>query len=65
VLERRKSELSLLRDFEDAGELVICKEFGEDVADIAQLAQRLDENGLLEAVALDRRRLHGIVVGRL
>jgi hypothetical protein len=53
VLERRKSEISLLRDFEEAGELVICKEFGEDIAEIAQLAQRIDENGLLQAVALD------------
>jgi phage terminase large subunit-like protein len=29
VLDRRKSEASLLRDFEAAGELVICKDFGE------------------------------------
>jgi hypothetical protein len=28
VLDRRKSEASLLRDFEAAGELVICKDFG-------------------------------------
>jgi len=53
VLERRKSEASLLQDFEEAGELVICKAFGEDIADIAQLAQRIDESGLLQAVALD------------
>jgi phage terminase large subunit-like protein len=53
VLERRKSEISLLRDFEEADELVICKEFGDDIDEIAQLAQRIDENGLLQAVALD------------
>jgi phage terminase large subunit-like protein len=53
VLERRKSEISLLRDFEAAGELVICKTFGEDIDEIAQVAQRIDEQGLLQAVALD------------
>ena len=38
VPDRRKSEASLLRDFEAAGELVICKEFGEDISEITQLA---------------------------
>ena len=53
VLDRRKGEVSLLRDFEEAGDLVICKEFGEDVAGITELAQRIDGQGLLSAVALD------------
>ena len=53
VQERRKSEVSFLRDFEEAGKLVICKEFGEDIADIAQLALQIDEKGLLQAVTLD------------
>ena len=53
VLDRRKSEASLLRDFEAAGELVICKEFGDDIAEITELAQQIYENGLLQAVALD------------
>ena len=53
VLDRRKGEVSLLRDFEEAGDLVICKEFGEDIAGIAELAQRIEGRGLLHAVALD------------
>jgi phage terminase large subunit-like protein len=53
VLERRKSEASVLRDFAEAGELVIYEEFGQDIHDISQLAQRIDEKGLLHAVALD------------
>ena len=53
VLERRKGEASVLRDFEEAGELVIYEEFGQDIHDISQLAQRIDEKGLLHAVALD------------
>jgi len=53
VLDRRKGEASVLRDFEEAGELEIYDEFGQDIHDIAQLAQRIDEKGLLCAVALD------------
>jgi phage terminase large subunit-like protein len=61
VLERRKGEASVLRDFEEAGELVIYDEFGQDIADIAQLAQRVDERGLLHAVALDPYGVGAIV----
>jgi phage terminase large subunit-like protein len=46
VLERRK---------------VICEEFGQDIHDIAQLAQRIDEKGLLHAVALDPYGVGAIV----
>jgi phage terminase large subunit-like protein len=53
VLERRKGEASVLRDFEEAGELVIYEEFGQDIAEIAELAQRIENKGLLHAVALD------------
>ena len=61
VLDRRKGEASLLRDFEAAGELVICKEFGDDIAEITQLAQQIYENGLLQAVALDPYGVGAIV----
>jgi phage terminase large subunit-like protein len=46
---------------EAAGELVICKEFGDDIADITQLAQQIFENGLLQAVALDPYGVGAIV----
>jgi phage terminase large subunit-like protein len=61
VLDRRKSEASLLRDFKAAGELVICKAFGDDIAEITQLAQQIYENGLLQAVALDPYGVGAIV----
>ena len=61
VLERRKSEASVLRDFEEAGELVIYEEFGQDIADIAHLAQQVWEKGLLYAVALDPYGVGAIV----
>ena len=53
VLERRKSEASVLQDFERAGEFVICDQFGDDIAEIAALAKRIDETGLLHAIGLD------------
>ncbi len=61
VLERRKGEASVLRDFEEAGELVVYEEFGQDIRDIAELAQRIDEKGLLHAVALDPYGVGAIV----
>jgi len=51
----------VLRDFEAAGEFVIRNEFGGDISEIAQLAQRLYENGLLQAVAFDPYGVGAIV----
>jgi len=53
VLERRKSEASVLRDFETAGELRIVRNLGEDIVEIATLAERIDESGKLGSVGLD------------
>lgn len=61
VLDRRKGEASLLRDFEAAGELVICKDYGDDIAEIADLAKQLYDSGLLQAVALDPYGVGAIV----
>jgi len=61
VLERRKGEASVLRDFEASGELVIYEEFGQDIAEIAQLARQIDNKGLLHAVALDPYGVGAIV----
>ena len=53
VLDRRKSEASVLRDFEAAGELRIVANLGDDIAEIAALAERIDESGKLGSVGLD------------
>jgi phage terminase large subunit-like protein len=53
VLERRKGEASVLRDFEAAGELQIVAKMGDDIAGIAALAERIDESGKLASVGLD------------
>lgn len=51
-------EVSVLRDFAEAGELVIYEEFGQD---IAELAQRIDNKALLHAVTLDPYGVGAIV----
>ena len=61
VLERRKGEASVLHDFKAADELVIYEEFGQDIAEIAEIAQYIDNKGLLHAVALDPYGVGAIV----
>ena len=61
VLERRKGEASVLRDFEATGESVIYEEFGQDIGEIAEIAQYIDNRGLLHAVALDPYGVGAIV----
>ena len=53
VLERRKGEASMLRDFEAAGELRIVANLGDDIFEIAALAQQVDESGKLGSIGLD------------
>lgn len=53
VLERRKGEISALRDFEQDGDLVLCEEFDQDIAGVVEIARRIDQAGLLNAVGLD------------
>jgi hypothetical protein len=40
---------------------VICKDFGDDISEIIQLAQQIFGNGLLQAVALDPYGVGAIV----
>jgi phage terminase large subunit-like protein len=61
VLDRRKGEASNLRDFQDAGELTVYEEFGQDINAISQLAKRIDDKRLLHAVALDPYGVGAIV----
>ena len=53
VITKQASGQGVAASFEEAGNLVICKEFGDDVAGIMEIAQRIDESGALQAVALD------------
>jgi phage terminase large subunit-like protein len=53
VLARRKGEVSVLRDFEAAGELSIVDNLGQDLAEITDVCRRIDSTGRLAAVGLD------------
>ena len=53
VLARRKGEVSALKDFQDAGELSIVADLGDDLAEITELCRRVDATGRLAAVGLD------------
>jgi phage terminase large subunit-like protein len=53
VLTRRKGEASVLHDFEAAAELRIVQDLGEDIAEIAELARRIDGTGKLGCIGLD------------
>lgn len=53
ALERRKSEAARFRDFADQGDLTIVEEIGQDVAEVAALAERLADTGRLDKVGVD------------
>lgn len=57
VFERRKDIDARLRDFEEAGDLTVCKEVGDDVIGAVEIIQKLENAGLLPtespAIGLD------------
>lgn len=64
VLERRKSEAQKLRDLETAGDLTIVERLGDDVAEVAELCERIDRTGKLAHVGLDPSGV-GLIVDAL
>ncbi|UAK19638.1 terminase large subunit [Kluyvera sp. CRP] len=53
ALERRKSEISKLKDFERAGDLTIVKRVGEDIEQVAEYVSRIYEAELLDKIGID------------
>lgn len=47
VFERRKDIAAALRDFSDDGDLTVVARVGDDVADVADIVERIDAAGLL------------------
>ncbi|WIY36959.1 terminase large subunit [Paracidovorax citrulli] len=60
ALERRKSEEAKYRDFAAAGDLVLVKSVGEDIADVVSIVTQVVDSGLLDKVGVDRAGLGGI-----
>jgi phage terminase large subunit-like protein len=61
VLDRRKAIASRLLDFEKAGDLTIVEEIGEDIAQIAELAKKVEDTGLLDKVGVDQAGIGAVV----
>jgi phage terminase large subunit-like protein len=61
ALERRKSEMSRLLDFERDGDLVVVDEVGTHVAQAVDIVERVFEAGLLGGVGLDSYDIKDIV----
>lgn len=53
VLERRKSEASILRDFEQGGDLVIVRQMEAAFSEMAGLVEQANDSGKLGGVAVD------------
>lgn len=53
VLTRNKAEASRFHDFAKQGDLVLVKRMGDDVADVADIVERIDAAGLLDKVGID------------
>lgn len=51
VLERRKEIAPVLRDFDKAGELVICDMPTQDMIDVADIVEQVRDSGLMPEVA--------------
>jgi phage terminase large subunit-like protein len=61
VLERRKSEAARFRDFARDGDLVLVQQIGDDVTEVAEIAERLNGSGKLDRIGVDPHGLGGII----
>jgi len=53
ALERRKSEIPKLRDFDKAGDLTIVKRVGMDVEQVVEYVSRIHDADLLDKIGID------------
>ena len=53
VLERRLSEVSKIRDFEDAGELSVFLRMGDDIEELVGILKTIFDSGKLAHIGLD------------
>lgn len=61
VMERRKSEVERFNGFRDDGDLVLVRQIGDDVDQVAALARAVLDSGKLDQVGVDPAGLGGIL----
>lgn len=64
-LDRRKELAPRYRDFEKDGDLVIINDLPEDVDQLAAIALRVYQSGLLSGIGMDPERTHKVVLKAL
>lgn len=61
VLERRKSEAPRIHDFNKEGNLTLSQAIGDDVYDVAAIAEQVEVSGKLDKIGTDPAGLGGIL----
>ena len=61
VMERHKGTAPRLLDFARDGDLILVKNIGDDVADVAQIVYEVEASGLLDKVGVDPSGLGSIL----
>jgi phage terminase large subunit-like protein len=61
VLKRRKKEAERFRDFERQGDLTIVEKIGDDVEGVADVVERIDREGLLDRIGVDKAGIGAVV----
>lgn len=61
VLERRKGEAARFADFAQDDDLTMVKNMGDDVAQVAEIVDRIEQSGLLDKVGCDPAGIGGIL----
>jgi phage terminase large subunit-like protein len=61
VLERRKSEAPRFKDFAKGGDLILMKNIGDDVIEVAEIVEQVESSGKLDKVGVDPHGLGGIL----
>lgn len=61
VLKRRQEIAQTLQDFDNDGDLTVVDQIGQDVDQVAEIAARIEESGLLDKVGVDPAGLGGIL----
>jgi len=61
VLERRKSEAARFSGFAETGQMTLVEKIGDDVAEVADIAARMDASGKLDKIGVDPVGIGAIV----